>query len=148
MFRPAKVFRRTGKHSYAVQLEGSPGVVEVHCVEEDWGALASTWTAAHALEDRLCVIGTRNMYNCKSGKVKKEQQHKHVEWREGVVVELGSYDVRRRAFVQCRLRVNGSAQDFLKEEGMQEKTEEEELVEAVEIATPPQRRVFKWSVWN
>lgn len=107
-FRPAKIFRRTGRHSYAVQLEGCPGVVEVHCVSEDWGYMTSTWKRAEALEDRLCAIGTRRMFcvDKKCGIVSLDAMP--IDFWEGVCILLGPYDAGRCAFVQCKLEVDSA----------------------------------------
>lgn len=111
MYRRAKIFRRTGKRSFAVQLEGFPGVVEVHCTSEDWGYMARTWSDASELEDRMCTIGTPRMFvkDKRSGTVaaKKEKCARPIDFCEGVEIALGPYDPRRRAFVQCALRVSG-----------------------------------------
>lgn len=103
------MLRRTGRHSYAVQLHGCPGVVEIVCTQdkEDWGYMTDTWTAAHRLEDRLCKLGTRGMFawDERAKRMAPSAAHPIVEFMEGVQVQLGPYDVRRRAFVQSQLKV-------------------------------------------
>lgn len=80
-------------------------MVEVHCVDEDWGQMADRWSVAGALEDRLCRIGTLNMFAWDDKAQRKVPVVHPMDFGEGVEVELGEYDVKRRAFVQCRLRV-------------------------------------------
>jgi hypothetical protein len=158
-FKRAKVFRRTGKHSFAVQLEGCPGVVEVHCIEEDWGYMASTWTLAQDLEDRLCAIGTRSMYawDQKAGRMAVVESKRHLQWDEGVEVALGHYDVARRAFVQCRLRARIPVVEKEKEKKAlpQQPLLLPSSLAVAEVGLPPpptvpetRRRLFKWSSWG
>lgn len=80
IFFPAKVFRRTGEKSFAVQLMGPggmyfPGVIEVYCLNVDWSnhpmlgsreqeasdgkARSGGWM----LSERLRTMGTPEMFS-------------------------------------------------------------------------------------
>ena len=153
-FYRTRIFRRTGKHSFAVQLQGTPGVVEAHCIDEDWGYMASTWRSAQDLEDRLCAIGTRSMFSWDATvqRVVPSRANTVIGWEEGVEIALGPYDPGRRAFVQCMIRVAqvaspaeaGASRVLVAEKGQ------------VPIAADPvaiaeqscSKRVFKWMSWG
>ena len=158
-FKRAKVFRRTGRCSFAVQLEGCPGVVEVHCIDQDWGHMATgSRECVEDLEDRLCTIGTRNMFAWSSQAQRMvPSRARHIEWEEGVQVALGPYDVRRRAFVQCVLRVVEASAAVTTSPPLQ--AEESCGVDATEHAAGDKnprdmiqeggrRRAFKWGFWK
>ena len=155
-FQQASIFRRTGMHSFAVQLQGAPGVVEVHCIDEDWGHMASTWKSAQDLEDRLCAIGTRSMFvwDEQVQRVVPSRVNTMIGWEEGVEIALGPYDPGRRAFVQCRVRVvERSTMDCLAEKEalstvsfLPEPVPVASLTETV--AQSRSKRVFKWLVWR
>ena len=94
--------------SFAVQLVADerdrivtfmPGIIEVYCVDVDWGHLADGLDSELHLERRLCWLGTPGMFCLNNGA-------KHIHHGEGVSVALGSYDPVRRAFVQCSLKVD------------------------------------------
>ena len=152
-FRRAKIFRRTGRHSYAVQLEGCPGVVEVHCIEEDWGP--AILEQAELWEDRLCKIGTRSMFawDAKAERMVPTRAAQHVEMHEGVEIALGAYDPKRRAFVQCRLKGGeGGPPSMAAAEELGSMTDK--LQDSLEVPLPLQpppkikRRGYKWMVWS
>lgn len=159
-FVPARVLRRTGRQSYAVQLPTvSPGVVEIHCHEDhhDWGWMTSTWTEADRLEDRLVALGTRSMFAWDDSKQRMAPKvNPAIEAHEGVEVQLGRYDVKKRGFVQCRLRavvVNKAKEETEYEECEGEQGNQEQLPASAAGATPSsaptsektrKRRPFQW----
>lgn len=146
-FCKAKVFRRTGRHSYAVQLEGSPGVVHVHCVDEDWGHMTATMQRAEDLEERLCAIGTRSMFAWDAQAARMAPvRAQPLEPEEGVQIELGPYDPGRAAFVQCRLRVVEGA-TTKPGRAVKPASSEGRLI-AAEQGEGGKKRVFKWAVWG
>lgn len=162
-FLPARVLRRTGRHSYAVQLHGCPGVVEIVCTQdkEDWGYMTDTWTAAHCLEDRLCKLGTRGMFawDERAKRMAPSAAASIVEYCEGVQVQPGPYDVKRRAFVQSQLRVVGAAAAAADQMGSgsgegeqhgggqdeeEEGEQEEEKERGATGEKKSRRRLFRW----
>lgn len=146
-FCRARIFRRTGRHSYAVHLAGSPGVVEVHCIDEDWGYMTATAGDAGDLEDRLCTVGTRGMFawDKQAGRM-APLRAQPLELEEGVEVALGPYDPGRRAFVQCRLRVVAGTR-AAKVASPARDAPGCAAVEREESVEPSKRRPFKWMVW-
>lgn len=111
--RAATLFRRTGAHSYAVQVHPFPGVVQIHCTEEDMHALHSDPGA----KERLLKLGTVNMFSVSSSSFRaaagggtRKIMHAVVNPfgpDEGVRVTLGPYDPSLHAFVHCKLVVSG-----------------------------------------
>ncbi len=118
-YHRAKVFRRIGRSSFAVQLvdesvpscndENSamtvthmPGVVQVHCSDVDWGYMMHDDVA---LERRLTKLGTMAMFSANEG----SEFVDHISVHEGVKIALGPFDPKIKAFVQCMLRVEGSS---------------------------------------
>ncbi len=125
-YHRAKVFRRIGRSSFAVQLvdesvpscnnENSamtvthmPGVVQVHCSNVDWGYMMHDDVA---LERRLTKLGTMAMFSADE----ESEFVDHISVHEGVTIALGPYDPKIKAFVQCMLRVEGSGPDQGKKE--------------------------------
>jgi hypothetical protein len=118
-FRRAKVFRRTGCSSFAVQLADEalppassedgppsflPGIILVHCTEVDWGYLARR--DPDLLEKRLCKMGTpASLFVAGAEDSFQSQGTSVILVGEGVSVALGRYDARLKGFVQCRLKV-------------------------------------------
>jgi hypothetical protein len=132
-FHPAKIFRRTGRASFAVQLFSEdhkmymPGMIEIHCREVDWGYLARGSDEELNLERRLCKMGTLSsmIAGNKGLSLSEALRQGSICHSEGVTVSLGPYDPLRKAFVQCELKVSEDdgrdrgyrcdAEDFLAE---------------------------------
>jgi hypothetical protein len=126
-YRRAKVFRRIGRSSFAVQLTDEsvplcnnengamtvthmPGVVQVHCSDVDWGYMMHDDVA---LERRLTKLGTLAMF---SAAEEYSEFVDHISVHEGVMIALGPYDPKIKAFVQCMLKVEGSGPAIDKKE--------------------------------
>lgn len=123
-FRPVKIFRRTGQNSFAVQVQGCPGVTHVFCSHMDWdGSSSSSSSSSHSkllddLEYRLCKLGTCGMFAWDDSEHAMRCNVKPIAFEEGVQVRLGQYDASRHAFVQCSLRfVPKSGQGVHKDAG-------------------------------
>jgi hypothetical protein len=125
-YHRAKVFRRMGRSSFAVQLADEsvppcnddngamtvthmPGVVQVHCSDVDWGYMMHDDVA---LERRLTKLGTMAMFSADE----ESEFVDHISVHEGVTIALGPYDPKIKAFVQCMLRVEGSGPAIDKKE--------------------------------
>lgn len=144
VFHPVRIFRRTGKNSFAVQQQGYPGIMEVHCVEQDWGR-----SNVHAnLEDRLCRLGTRNMFGWDEGLQRMAPVVHPIDFAEGVQVELGEFDVRRRAFVQCRLRVVDTGIVVVEACTMTTPPAAVEAATTPSCIAPKRRMPFKWGMFS
>lgn len=102
-FREARLFRRTGRFSYSVQLQGSPGVVEIHCTEVNWGHLDACEDSSRRLQDRLVYLGTAGMFVPGARNECKYNPIGH--GAERLLVEVGPYEPSLKAFVQCRMKV-------------------------------------------
>jgi len=113
-FRRAKIFRRTGHSSFAVQLASSsqdgedeipsfmPGIIHVHCRDVDWGYLGRD---PDLLEKRLCMMGTPPSLFSNKDDAHHQEGAAVMLLNKGVSVALGSYDSRLKGFVGCRLKV-------------------------------------------
>jgi hypothetical protein len=110
-FRRAKVFRRIGSSSFAVQVAASdkeeaallPGIIQVHCSNVDWGYLGR---CPVLLERRLCKMGTS------ASVFTDDASCGVIQFHEGVTIQLGSYDAKLKGFVHCRLKGhNASCKD-------------------------------------
>ena len=133
-----KLFRRTGRASFAVQLYGSPGVVEIHCISTDFEDASGK---AKVSQSRLDSLGREN------------SKHTAVQPEEGLEVELGPYSPQFKAFVQCKLRVVSNHHSQSLYEYMEEPTSPDGCTPInMELhAAPghsgndgPMRRPFKW----
>jgi hypothetical protein len=123
-YRRAKVFRRMGQSSFAVQLvdekrssESSrltymPGIIHVHCSDVDWGHMIKDKCTVE-LERRLARLGTMGMFSpsdqmpTSAADTLHQEMVRHVEVHEGVRISLGAYDAKLKAFVGCALKVGG-----------------------------------------
>ena len=134
MYYGARIYRRTGRYSFAVQLVQLssspathatgcsshheeaillPGLVEVHCCSVDWGYMAEDHARTKELEQRLCKLGTlRGMMSARKDAESKSSLPERkrgasgpIMETEGVTIRLGPFDAVMRAFVQCELRV-------------------------------------------
>ena len=137
-FQEAKLFRRTGQSSFAVQVRGCPGVVEIHCTSVDLGHLEE--------EDskRIAELGRE---------LSPGFCHRHVRPAEGLEVELGPYSSKFKAFVQCKLRVvkrSGYEYSFSGSNSDEMVVKDSDSDSARRQQLPPvpkkrgDRRAFKW----
>ena len=132
-FQPARLFRRTGRNSFTVQLSESPGVVEIYCTDVDWDCHPDQ----DGLEIRLSRLGSQAMF---------EKAATPICEHEGLQIELGPYDPGLRAFVKCRLRImQGLGQEDRGCAGEGQDAPVEEPAIPVCDDTHVKRRVFPWA---
>lgn len=155
-FHRAKIFRRIGSSSFAVQLlqqdetKFMPGIIQVHCSDVDWGYLGGDCDRQLQLERRLCKMGTA------VGVFSGMDEHEGIHLHEGVRIALGPYDAKLRAFVQCRLRVVDSDEEKHELGALHHEvcvvsvpTTTEEGSDSLARESPPRKRekrraAFKW----
>ena len=134
-FRRAKLFRRTGRASFAVQMLGAPGVIEIHCTEVDWG------DGGMVTEGRVDSLGTESSY-------KQCGRFNHVAHFEGLEVKLGHYDPNFKAFVQCKMRVvQVDERDIPAMQPAAGYSAERETSTSASCESVPPRRAFRWLSW-
>jgi hypothetical protein len=130
-----RLFRRTGKNSFSVQLSPSSGVVEVHCTEVD--VLPNTFAAREELEENLILLSQKHRQKTSKIVVVPHCLNEGGRW-EVQICRLGSFSMESHGFVQCHIL-------FQRMEGNScEKKEEEEKVLPSPLEQKSKKKSLKW----
>ena len=124
-----RLFRRNNKQSFSVQLSQTSGVVEVHCTS----TIVDPPLEVDALERKLLRLG-REEFGCLGGFSSLPEGGWQVQ-----LTKLGTFDVKARGFVQCRIR-------FEKVAGGEDEEVSEKKVERQVPQQPilPRKKGMQW----
>lgn len=138
-----RLFRRTKKNSFSVQLSPTSGVVEVHCSRVD--VVPNTFAAREELEENLLLISSSL-----SSKKKRQQGGGggacvlgENEWMVELR-ELGPFSMESHGFVQCHIVFSKKKTSGSEKEETNKSVEEKEEEEDQPLLLPTKKKSLRW----